>query len=193
MKIYDITQGVFASEVYPGDPVPKKRRIMSFDKDEPDVCQLTSLFLGSHTGTHIDAPSHFIKGGKTIDQIDLLKTYGECVVVSMEGTIHVEDISGFIKDDDKKILIKGDVIFGLEVAKFFSEKKIDLIGVESISVGSFSQQREVHMELLKNEIIIVEGLKLSDVEDGRYIFSGQPLNLEGVDGSPIRAILIDAI
>ena len=76
MKIYDISKELFSTTVFPGDPVPAKRPVHQLEKG--DHCNLTELTLGSHSGTHFDAPCHFVLGGKTIDQVDLNRCVGPC-------------------------------------------------------------------------------------------------------------------
>ena len=81
MKIYDISQDVFGCEVYPGDPVPEKKIVASMEKGE--LYNLTAFSMCAHNGTHIDAPFHFLKDGKTVDEIPLNKMIGFCFVVAL--------------------------------------------------------------------------------------------------------------
>ncbi len=187
--IYDITQELLCAEVYPGDPVPGIESILTFDKEEPDSCQLTKIFMGSHSGTHMDAPSHFIKDGRTIEQIDLKKCIGECKVVTPNGTIQENDVSQWLSDGIKRLLFRGDEIITKGAAEKMRETGLLCIGIEGLSVGSMAHPAEVHKILLQEEIVILEGLNLSDVEDGIYELIALPLKIAEIDGSPVRAIL----
>lgn len=196
MKIYDISQEVFSSKVYDGDPAPKKEQICSIDKG--DKYNLTAFSMCAHNGTHIDAPAHFVKNGKTIDALSLSKFVGDAIVITFNGEIDKE-VAEKILDcckkqytyDAKRILFKGNAVVLESGAKVFSQNNIDLIGVESQSVGPTSSPLKTHLELLKNEVVILEGINLSEVNDGVYFLFCAPLNLGGAEGSPCRAILIE--
>ena len=87
--IYDITQPLFSCAVFPGDPAPK--RDVLADMQKGDVINLTAISMCSHNGTHVDAPAHFIKDGKTVDQLDLSVFVGDCYVARHEGDVTAED------------------------------------------------------------------------------------------------------
>ena len=87
--LIDITQELFSCNVFPGDPMPEKRRPMSIENG--DICNLTELTMCAHNGTHVDAPFHFIKDGKTIDQVPLDSFVGECFVARHEGDVSAAD------------------------------------------------------------------------------------------------------
>jgi len=191
MIIHDISQEVFGSAIFPGDAAPTKRTLLSLDKEIPDICQLSEITLGSHTGTHMDAPRHFYKDGKCIDQIDLDKCVGICKVVEADGVITVDEMDDLLKDGTQRILIKGNIEITIDVAKILTHRKIKCIGVEGLTIGPLSAPKEVHLELLGQEIVMIEGLRLADVKPGKYILAAQPLKLGGLDGSPLRAILME--
>lgn len=201
--IYDITRELFSTEVYPGDPVPRKEFVMSFQKEEPDVCQLTELTLGSHTGTHMDAPRHFFADGKSIAEVDLNKCMGPCKVVAvcMEtekeeagngaagGVVTREALVPLLEDHPTRLLLKGAKAINEEAAKYLVEQEVQCIGVESLSVAPLSAPVKVHRILLGAEIIILEGLDLQAVPEGNYDLMALPLKMESLDGSPVRAVL----
>ncbi|MCI7813037.1 MAG: cyclase family protein [Lachnospiraceae bacterium] len=189
MKIYDISQEIFHSKVFPGDPIPKKDAVLSLEQGDP--CNLTHLELGSHTGSHMDAPSHFLAGAKTIDTIDLEKCVGLCRVITMEGTVDASDIRFALSDGIKRLLIRGEITISQEAAQEMTSVPIDLIGVEGLTVGPLESPRDVHVALLEKEIVILEGLVLSKVPDGLYWLVAQPLKLGGIDGSPVRPLLLE--
>lgn len=195
MKIYDISQEVFSSKVFPGDPKPKKEIISSMEKG--DLYNLTAFSMCAHNGTHIDAPFHFYKDGKTIDEICLESFIGKAYIAEHQGIVTSEDAKNIInnaKKQDiesvKRILIKGKAEVSLEAAKFFASERIFLLGNESQTIGPKDAPMEVHLELLGANIVLLEGICLSDVPEGVYFLNAAPLNLSKSDGSPCRAILI---
>ncbi len=191
MKIYDITQELFSSEVYPGDPEPKKEILASTDKG--DVCNLTAFSMCAHNGTHIDAPYHFFGNGKTVDMLPLSKVVGEAYVAEHKGDLCAEDAHNILKKADgiSRILLKGELTVTEEAAKVFAEAGVDLIGNESQTVGPKDTPMAVHKILLSRDIVLLEGIRLSEVPEGRYMLCAQPINLGGCDGAPVRAILIE--
>ncbi len=191
MQIYDITQELFSCEVYPGDPAPKKEILASTDKG--DVCNLTALSLCAHNGTHIDAPYHFFGEGKTVDMLPLTKTVGEAYVAEGRGNITAEGAAGILKKADgvSRILIKGNVTVTAGAARVFADAGIDLLGNESQTVGPKDAPMEVHKILLSRDIVLLEGIRLGEVPEGKYLLCAQPINLGGCDGAPVRAILIE--
>ena len=196
MKIYDISQEVFGAEIYPGDPIPKRDTLCSIENG--DVCNLTAFSMCAHNGTHIDAPFHFIKDGKTIDAIALESFVGMACVVKHQGTVSCADALRMIEkakeqnaEAAKRILIKGDAEVSADAAKVFAESKILLLGNESQTVGPENAPMEVHQILLSEGVILLEGIRLAEVSEGVYFLNAAPLNLSGADGSPCRAVLID--
>ncbi len=196
MKIYDISQKVFSCKIYPGDKPPAKTEDMRMSRG--DMYNLSSFEMGAHNGTHIDAPFHFIADGKTIEHITLDKVVGLAYVVYFNGDLSAENALEIINtarnysdEAAKRILIKGDNVLTLEAANVFAENGIFLIGVESQSVGPENAPARVHRLLLGKEIVLLEGLVLSHITPGVYMLNAAPLSLEGFDGAPCRAILID--
>lgn len=196
MKIYDISQEVFTCAVFPGD-VPPQRKVLE-TIEGGSICNLTGLSMCAHNGTHVDAPYHFYKDGKTIDQLDLQKVVGKCFVCHFHGPLTGDKAKSIVRrakitdpESVKRILIGGDMYVTLEAAKVFAEEGIWLIGNESQTVGPLEAPAEVHYELLKAEVVLLEGIRLADVLDGVYMLNAAPLNLGQADGAPCRAILID--
>ena len=196
MKIYDITQEVFSCQVYPGDPKPEKKILKSMANGE--VYNLTSFSMCAHNGTHIDAPFHFIKDGKTVDEICLEAVVGMAYVAEHHGIVTADDAARIIEkakkqniDAAKRILIKGDIEVSLAAAKVFAASDILLLGNEPQAIGPQSAPMAVHLVLLSANVILLEGIRLSEVSEGVYLLNAAPLNLSGADGSPCRAILMD--
>ena len=196
MNIYDISQEVFSCKVYPGDPMPEKKVLNSMEKGE--LYNLTSLSMCTHNGTHIDAPRHFIKNGKAVDELSLDSFVGMAYVAEHCGVVTEDDALKIIEkakmqnaESAKRILIKGDAEVSLEAAKVFASSNILLLGNESQTVGPQNAPMEVHLALLSAGVILLEGIRLEMVSEGIYLLNAAPLNLAGADGSPCRAVLID--
>ena len=195
MKIFDISQEVFTCKVFPGDPSPVREKKLSIT--EGAVCNLTAFNMCAHNGTHVDAPYHFLNDGKTIDQVDMDRFIGPAYVIEHEGDIEKEDAENMIKAAKKssaeaaqRILIKGTATVTKEAAKVFARENLKLFGNESQTVGPEDAPMEVHLIMLGAEIVLLEGIRLSEVEEGEYILNAAPLNLGGADGAPCRAILM---
>jgi formiminotetrahydrofolate cyclodeaminase/kynurenine formamidase len=188
MKLYDISQELFSSTVFPGDVPPTFSRVMTIPKD---VCNLTTLSMCVHNGTHMDSPRHFIQDGKTVEELPLSIFYGECLVAAFQGLISKEDILPVLATGCERLLLKGVCEISEEAAVAITESKVRLIGVESQSVGNSNAPRAVHVILLGHEVTPLEGLRLGAVPEGTYLLSAFPVNLAGSDGAPVRAVLAD--
>ncbi len=196
MKIYDISQEVFSCQVYPDDPMPHKKLIKSMENGE--MYNLTEFNMCAHNGTHIDAPFHFIKDGKTVDQICLDAFVGMAYVAEHRGIVSGDDAHRMIEkakkqnsESARRILIKGDIEVSSEAAKVFADSDVLLLGNEPQTIGPENEPMEVHLILLEKNVVLLEGVRLGEVPEGVYLLNAAPLNLSGADGSPCRAILID--
>lgn len=195
MKIYDISQEVFGCQVYPDDPAPEKKVLNSIENG--DTYNLTAFSMCAHNGTHIDAPFHFIRGGKTVDKICLEACVGMAYVAEHHGIVTGCDAAKIVEKAEKqnpeaarRILLKGDIEVSPEAAKVFASSGLLLLGNEPQTVGPQDAPMAVHLMLLSADVILLEGIRLSEVPEGVYLLSAAPLNLSGADGSPCRAVLI---
>ena len=191
MKIYDISQEIFACQVYPGDPKPERNTLCAIETG--DLYNLTAFSMCAHNGTHIDAPFHFLKDGKTVDQMNLTTFVGDCYVARHQGDVTAADANVILQKADgaRRILIAGPVTVTLEAARVFASAGICLLGNESQSVGPEDAPMQVHTTLLSRGIALLEGVVLTDMAEGHYFLSAAPLLLAGADGAPCRAYLID--
>lgn len=196
MKIYDISQEVFSCQVYPGDPIPEKKLLKAMEKGE--VYNLTAFHMCAHNGTHIDAPFHFMKDGKSVDAIGLEAFVGMAYVAEHHGIVSCNDAEKIMEkakkqnpEAAKRILLKGDVEVSPEAAKVFASAELLLLGNESQTVGPQNAPMAVHLILLGANVVLLEGIRLAEVSEGVYLLNAAPLNLSGADGSPCRAVLID--
>ena len=208
IKFYDVS--VLISNdlpVWPGDPGVSVKLTSSFSKG--DNVNVTHLKMGAHTGTHIDAPFHFEPDGKTIDQLSIETLIGPCRVIEMldvKQFIGPLDLEKIQLDGVKRILFKtsnskfwakglkefqkGFIHISKEGAGYLVEKGIELVGIDYLSVEGYeSPDHKTHHLLLRNQVVIVEGLNLSKVNPGDYDLIALPLNVKGADGAPARVIL----
>ena len=191
--IYDITQELFSCTVYPGDPAPVREELASLVKG--DIINLTAFSMCAHNGTHLDAPAHFIRGGKTVDQLDPTAYIGDCFVARHSGDVTASDAEAILKkaalhNAPHRILIAGKATITEEAACVFVNAHIKLVGNESQTVGPESAPMAVHLMLLGADVALLEGVVLSHVPEGKYFLTAAPLNLGGCEGAPCRAMLI---
>ena len=194
MKIIDISQEVLSCKVYEGDPAPKANKII--DMEDGGVYNLSALSLCAHNGTHVDAPLHFFRDGKSVDEMALENFVGECFVAEHNGEVSQSNARAILEKArkvgaEKRILIKGEATVTEEAAQVFANAEILLLGNESQSVGPIDSPMAVHKILLSKNIVLLEGIVLDKVREGRYILNCAPLNIKGFEGSPCRAILIE--
>jgi arylformamidase len=205
MKIIDISTPLNAELItWPGSNGVVVENQQSIK--DGSSCNTSLIHIGSHDGTHVDAPKHFIDDGNSVDCIPLESMIGDCIVieVSSELLIKVEDIVEYNLSKYKRILFKTRsskpsteagfnkdfVSLSLEAALYLLKFEVLLIGIDCLSIESFySRGHDVHKALLSKNIVILEGLDLSKVEPGEYCLISLPLKLIGCDGAPVRAIL----
>ncbi|MCR5074434.1 MAG: cyclase family protein [Ruminococcus sp.] len=191
--IIDISQEVFSSKIFPGDPSPHRKSLMS--TADGGICNLTEFSMCAHNGTHIDAPYHFLEGGKTVEKMGLEPFVGDCFLARCNGDVTAADASAIMEkartaNAAERILIAGKATVTAEAARVFAAAGIKLIGNESQTVGPENAPKEVHLILLGAEVALLEGIVLTDIPEGRYFLSAAPLSLGGCDGAPCRAYLI---
>ncbi|MGD0281084.1 MAG: cyclase family protein [Dissulfurispiraceae bacterium] len=207
MKLYDITLPITNDmPVWPGDqPVSL---MMNTSIAKGDDYNMTGIQMGAHTGTHIDAPYHFLEDGATIDAIPIETFIGPCVVIEVDSEVSIEE-KDFRKHDligHSRVLFKtrnsqlhtfttsvftrNYVSLGIDAARYLVEMEVMLVGIDYLSIESFrSTGSPVHKLLLRNNITILEGLNLSGVKAGEYELLCMPLKLQGCEGAPARVIL----
>ena len=205
MKIIDISWPIKNdTTTYKNKNTLKIKHTKTFSKDKARESQIT---ISTHTGTHIDAPSHFLKTGKTIDKLDLNKINSKCRVIHIKNknTITVEDLKNKKIKKDEIILLKTKnsnlkqntkfnknfTYLTKEAAKFLTKSKIKAIGIDYLGIERDQPSHETHKILLKNNIPIIEGLRLKNTKEKTYQLICLPLNLIGLEAAPARAILIE--
>ena len=194
MKVIDISQEVFSCGVYPGDPVPAREVLKSMEQGE--VYNLSSFSMCAHNGTHVDAPAHFLREGRTVEQMPLESMVGPCYVACCEGELSAEDAYAILERAEEveaadRLLIAGEATVTAEAAKVFAASGVKLVGCEGQSVGPVDAPMQVHLILLSAGVVLLEGIVLTDVAAGKYFLSAAPLLLAGAEGAPCRAYLIE--
>ena len=189
MRIIDITRETFRAPVYPGDPAPELEAVYRMDLG--DVCNLSVYHGCLHNGTHLDAPLHFVPDGLSIAEVPLEACVGECSVVKWDGPLLGADAEDMLPYLLPRVLFKGQVEITPSAAFVLSGAGLLLVGVEPQTVSGAADATAVHRQLLQSGVVLLEGLCLDDAGEGTYFLFAPPMKLDGADGAPVRAILID--
>jgi len=206
MKILDISWPLCKETV-----AYKDKKKIAFEKEKKydrDDIRFTRIRIGTHDGTHVDAPAHFIKDGKSVDKIPLSSVIGDCIVLDMTHVgekITSEHLAKFPIEEGDIVLLKttnseledmgnfnkGFVFLGDTGAHYLVEKKVKAVGIDYLGIERGQKDHPTHMELFKNNITVVEGLRLKTVTQGGYFLCCLPLDVIGLEAAPARAILIE--
>jgi arylformamidase len=204
MPIIDISVPVSPRTVtWEDESVPVIERVSSIEAG--DGYNLSRLAFGAHTGTHLDAPLHFIDGAASVERTALETLMGAAIVVDARGVeseIGAEIVEREVAAGCERVIFAtrnselwdlagfSDDFVGLslQAASLLVERGVRLVGIDYLSIGSV----EAHREILANEVVLLEGLDLRGVEAGAYELVCLPLRLVGADGAPARAVLISA-
>lgn len=210
MPIYDLSVPIGTElPTYPGDPAIKIDNWSSLAHG--GGANVSVLCFSAHTGTHVDAPAHFIEGAKKVEALDLEVLIGEAQVIEVPDdrqTIDKAFVAASCPSETTRVLFKTRnsafwaadkadfrtdfTHLDVEAAQWLVEQGVKLIGIDYLSIEKFhSQDHEVHRALLSHEVIILEGLNLAHVPAGKYELICLPLRLRTHlgDGAPARAVL----
>lgn len=208
MKLYDISVTISPDlPVWPGDPLVRIERVAKIE--EGANANVSRIAMSAHTGTHVDAPFHFLSDGITAEHLSLTLLTGPAYVLELprvnvitsselkqakipSGTLRLlikTDNSGYWTDKGA-IFQTGFTGLSSDGAEYLVDLGIKLIGMDYLSIAPYKQSRPTHEALLKAGVVIVEGLNLSEIAQGHYTLYCLPLKLAGCDGAPARAILI---
>ncbi|GAA0721614.1 cyclase family protein [Clostridium malenominatum] len=205
MKVYDISMSI-----HHGMPVYKNK-----DEKRPIIQVMQDFSTGSsygsrismdmHTGTHIDAPLHMIENGSTMDEFNIEKVVTECKVIDLtevKDKITEKDFKNKEINQGDFILLKtrnsfeedfdfNFVFLDESGATYLKQRGIKGVGIDSLGIERSQEGHETHKVLLGNDITIIEGLRLKEVNEGKYLLCALPLKIMGVEAAPARAILIE--
>lgn len=204
-KIIDISTPLDErTPAYPGDFVFVRSVTAAID-EAGEGYNLSTLAMSAHSGTHIDAPAHFIAKGKTIDQIQPRRWLSSALVIDVGGTprITAGDLERQGIRTGDSVILKANArravdahpddftSLDIDAAAYLVSKKINLVGIDALSIESYHDHSwPVHRKLLRHNILILEGLRLRHVVPGRYTLVATPLSITGGDGAPARALLV---
>lgn len=190
--------------VWPSEPAPQLTPLSSIANGDP--ANVSRLTLGTHTGTHVDAPRHFIEGGRTVEALPLAALCGPARVVPIQDrtAIRVAELEKIPLDGVMRVLFqtrnsalwnergfRTDFVYlEPDAATWLVKRGVQLVGIDYLSVERFdSPDYAVHHTLLGAGVVIVEGLDLREVTPGGYDLWCLPLKLVGGDGAPARVLL----
>ncbi len=191
---------------WPGDPDVKIHRVKDMNKGAGN--NLSQLSMSAHAGTHMDAPLHFIRAGKSLDKMPLEATVGPARVISIKDkkAITVAELKGKRIRAGERVLFKtlnssrcwkgnmfkkNFVYITPDAAQYLADRKVQTVGVDYLSVGGFYEGgRETHLAFLNAGIWLIEGLDLSKAKEGKYQLICLPLKILNSDGAPARAVLV---
>jgi arylformamidase len=190
---------------WPGDPPARISRALSMERGDP--CTVSLLEMGAHTGTHMDAPAHFVPGGLGIDDLPLDASVGSARVIPIRDhtSIKTDELVRYHIRRGERVLFKTHnsdhcwdtdrfvedfVYLSATAAQYLAERQVRLVGIDYLSVGGFRADGvETHQALLQAGIWIIEGLNLKRVRPGRVQLLCLPLKIAGADGAPCRAVI----
>jgi arylformamidase len=207
--IYDVSVQLSNDlPVWPSGPPIRLESTPHLSRDKSYTIHETFIHIGSHMGTHIDAPYHFVENGKRLNEIPLERLVGKATVVEILGVrsigerelrplkwVGVERV--LFKTENSKHWHDGSfyeefVYLEPEGARFLVERGIQLVGIDYLSIEKFRAEKHLtHFALLEKDVVVIEGLDLSHVGPGEYSMVALPLNLLGTDGGPTRVILMN--
>ena len=205
MQLYDATLAIHEKmAVFPGDPPFKKEPV--FQIQTGDDFNLTRITMGTHLGTHVDPPAHFIENGATVDQLSLETLVGPGVVADLRGCSQIDRraLEKASIADYKRVLMKTDngplllessfhkdyVQLTEDGARYLVERKVCLVGIDYLSIEHHENPGSpVHPLLLEAGVLVAEGVHLLEIPPGEYEIFCLPLKIKSADGAPARILL----
>jgi arylformamidase len=207
-RIYDVSLPVRTGGlVYPGNPEIVIEPQQAISKGAG--ANVSRVSFGSHTGTHVDAAKHFFDDGQTVDQIPLEKLIGPSRLIAVSDdvmSVTADDLRKYDLEDQKRVLIrtrnssfnhetefhKDYTFIAPDAAEYLVSIGAEVVGVDYLSIEQFhSGHHRTHRTLLEKSVVIIEGLNLRGVKPGDYEMVCLPIRLQGLDGAPARAVLIE--
>lgn len=206
-SIHDISIRLGSESIdHPGATPYSRKLIWEIGKGRP--CNLSEIIMTTHTGTHVDAPSHFVPGGKSIDQYSARDFIfpAHVICIEDEDSIKREHLESLDFERGDALLFrtlnstrginksgkfsKDYITLSPEAAELCALRKVGLVGIDYVTIDKFGDKfSSVHRKLLEHEVLILEGIDLMDVPEGKYTLFCIPLSIEGAEASPVRALL----
>ena len=205
MKIIDISQEIYQGmPVYPGDPTFQSRRVNSFKQG--DMCEVSEVTMGTHCGTHVDAPLHMLPDGQPLECFSLECFIGPCRVLTVPyPVISEKTLEELNVKPGERILLRTDptgkynkharfnpAVLSMRAAQYLAQLPVKLVGIDAPTVENMELcDGEVHATLLRAGIPLLEGLRLEEADKENYMLSALPIRLTGENGAPCRAVLVE--
>src|SRR5215468_5917273 len=201
----DLSVGIRHEMVhFPGDPGVELKQTKHLDRGDPAT--VSHLSLGVHTGTHVDAPVHFIGGAAGVDEFSIESMIGPARIIEIpdKEICTADDLAAFDISAGERVLLRTSnsircwnvdafvedyAHIDISAAKFLAERRVRLVGIDYLSIGRGEDGPEVHRILLAAGVVILEGLNLSNLSPGPYDVICLPLRILGGDGAPARVAL----
>jgi len=204
LRVYDISSMISEGMAVWENKVEKQPTLSTETKG---YVTETRIDLNVHTGTHIDSPLHMIPGGKTFETISIEKLVGPCKVLDLnkvEERITKADLEPFEINKNDFLLFKTKnsddegfnfnfVFLTADGAKYLAEKGIRGVGTDALGIERSQEGHPTHKTLFNDDIIIIEGLRLKDVDPGEYLMVAAPLKVTGIDAAPARVLLLEGV
>jgi len=190
---------------WPGDPDVTIQRV--FDLERGDPCNVSTVSMSLHVGTHMDAPLHYLPNGLSLDRMPPDATIGPCTVIEIANPVSItrEELEAHSIESGSRVLFKTRsasrcwssdqfeedfVYISTDAAHYLVGCGVRAVGIDYLSVGGYREDGdETHRILLGAGIWIIEGLNLVNIQPGRYELICLPIKVEGSDGAPARALL----
>jgi len=188
--IYDLTRPLESGmDYFPGDPIP------SFTPIFQGTYRITEISMGSHTGTHLDAPAHYLNTGTTIDGLSLDTLIGPCFIIKFEDSqiyeTHLHLFEREIISSSRLLIHAGENAGLMPCAAEWLASRCICVGIDSLSISYSGYDAKVHTTLMQAGVVILEGLHFGVPLHGEYMLIALPLLLSGADGAPARIIVCD--
>lgn len=191
MKIIDISNDLLTAEVYEGDPVPELAPVAEIKNGS--AYNLNALYAGLHNGTHIDAPLHFLEGAPDIGAVPLETCIGPCRVIEVSpGVITGELVENAFPRGAERILLKssGKAFVHETAAEAMAYYGCKLCGTDGLTVEPPHGTGQTHRAFLQENVVLLEGLNLTEVTNGEYFLIAPPVKIGGAEAAFTRALLV---
>lgn len=207
MRIFDVSMLIEENMMVYKDREEKRPSLHLVKEILEDGINESVINMNLHTGTHIDAPYHMQSDGETIENLELRNLITKCHVFDLTNVkdgIKKTDLTGFnIKEGDfvlfktqnsfSEVFLKDFIYLAKSGAEYLVEKKIAGVGIDALGIERDQPNHDTHKILFQNKIIIIEGLRLKEIDEGEYQMIALPLKIRGADGAPARVVLVEGI
>lgn len=207
MKFYDISMPIQVGMPVYKNLEDRQPQLIPIKELQSDKVVINKILLDLHTGTHVDAPSHYFEGGKSIEMLSMTQQISGCRVLDLtkiDSVIQVHDLEKCHIENGDFLLFKtknsfrtqfnDDFVYLSEAAaRYLVEKGIKGVGIDGLTIERDQPDHPTHKCLLEKEIMIIEGLRLADILPGAYKIVALPINIVGAEAAPCRVLLVEGL